>query len=538
MNSIPSWPLKHIRLAVASGLFLISFWFISYTAWAAPVAQGVDTPTHTSTLTVTPSVTPTATVTFTPSATPTITPTPRHDFLPIIIKDRLSPTPTGTVPTPTATGTIWPSVTVVASVSPNEARINQGFTFTVKITNPGKAPARNAVLSDSFPTSIEVTSNSKTTQGTMNRQQNSLTVSIGDIMPNAIVTVTIVVNVDSVAQNTQNLVNTITLTHDNPTTTRQTNVSYRVIGSGLPGTGFGPPEGVLLLDIEPEQQPMAVDWSLLFLAGALGLVGIFMVWYGLWLREQQPEGSGRYLTLGGVIVCAGLVAGVAGSGWFAPQVTAPSVHYAPTRTPVTVAGYAIAPANPTEDNTIYEFNAPTEASELPDFSIPSPTTPAGTAHEDTVDTSAVVRLAIPSLSLDAVVKYVPFNGETWLISGLKQEIAWLGDTSWPGLGGNTVLAGHVTLPGLEGGPFRYLDQLAVGERVQVYTRKNLYTYEVREHLVVEEGDLWVTDPTDDAQITLITCTDWNDDARLYLKRLIVFANLVDTASLDMTRLEP
>jgi len=36
--------------------------------------------------------------------------------------------------------------------------------------------------------------------------------------------------------------------------------------------------------------------------------------------------------------------------------------------------------------------------------------------------------------MDTVVKYVPYDGLTWLIAGLQQEIAWMGDTSWPGLG--------------------------------------------------------------------------------------------------------
>jgi sortase A len=126
------------------------------------------------------------------------------------------------------------------------------------------------------------------------------------------------------------------------------------------------------------------------------------------------------------------------------------------------------------------------------------------------------------------VKYVPWDSslETWLISGLRQEIAWLGGSSWPGLGSNTVLAGHVTIRDYGNGPFRFLDQLVSGDEITVYTSAKVYTYRVRQSTVVGESDLWVTDPTDNPQLTLITCTDWSREYQTYMKRLIIFADLV------------
>jgi sortase A len=104
----------------------------------------------------------------------------------------------------------------------------------------------------------------------------------------------------------------------------------------------------------------------------------------------------------------------------------------------------------------------------------------------------------------------------------------MGNTSWPGLGGNTALAGHVTVAGLGDGPFRHLDELPTGELVLLYTEKNIYTYHVRESRVTDDGDMSVTLPTDNPQITLITCVDWDQDSHTYLHRLIVIADLVDT----------
>ena len=169
---------------------------------------------------------------------------------------------------------------------------------------------------------------------------------------------------------------------------------------------------------------------------------------------------------------------------------------------------------------------------LPDYPVPTPTLAAPAEEDDGLpDTSAVERIVIPALALDTIVKYVPFSEFTWLIAGLRQEIAWMGDTSWPGLGGNTGLAGHVTLPDGSDGPFRHLEELSAGDEIKLYTEENEYTYRVSEKTVVKDTNLNVVEGTVNSQITLVTCTGWNQEARLYLERLIVYADLVDTSPL-------
>jgi sortase A len=102
----------------------------------------------------------------------------------------------------------------------------------------------------------------------------------------------------------------------------------------------------------------------------------------------------------------------------------------------------------------------------------------------------------------------------------------MGDTSWPGLGGNTGLAGHVDLVDGSPGPFWNLNQLKPGDQVMVHTQQKVYTYRVSGQRVVEDTDTTVIAPTDRPQITLITCTDWSSELRTYLQRLIVFAEFV------------
>jgi LPXTG-site transpeptidase (sortase) family protein len=387
-------------------------------------------------------------------------------------------------------------------------------------------------MSNPFPQTLDVDTATATPKGTVNKQDHSVGVTIDRLMPGEKVTVSISVKVNSSATKTETLTHSVTVTYNPGNKTITGSVSYKIKASGLPGTGELPFE-------DPPPRPL--DWSLIFLGAILGMVAFFAVWYGVWARTNQPANGARVLRLalglGLILLLGGAATAGAGLGLLSPQETlAPPVALADTPTPEMLAGYAIAPAfSPTPVKAAAYHNAtavpyPT----LPSFPIPSPTnvpTPASN-DEPPPDTSPVVRLIIPALGLDAVVAYVPFDGQTWLIEGLRQEVAWLGNTSWPGLGGNTGLAAHVTVRGMGNGPFRYLDQLKPGDEVTLYTEKNIYTYRVREQTVVEEGDLAVLDATQTSQITLVTCTDWNQELKTYLKRLIVSADLVETDPLD------
>jgi sortase A len=168
---------------------------------------------------------------------------------------------------------------------------------------------------------------------------------------------------------------------------------------------------------------------------------------------------------------------------------------------------------------------------LPSYPIPTPSVvPTQGLNGKEPDTSPIVRILIPSLNVDTVVAYVPFDGHTWMIQGLRTEVAWMGDTSWPGLGGNTALAGHVTVAGLGNGPFRYLYNMKPGDEVQLYTEKNIYSYKVNDKREVAITDLSVTEKTDNPQVTLITCVEWDEKLSTYTSRYVVIG--------DLTSIEP
>lgn len=444
----------------------------------------------------------TASASTAPTATPT-TPTP---------------TVTGTPPTPTATGTIVPSLNVAKSVSPNQAQVGQLFNFVIQITNSGLAPALTSSLTDSFPTALTITG-AQTSKGaySINTTTNTITFTIGTINPNETVRVGILAQVNSTAVANTTFTNYATLNYAVGTVSQSrtsNSVSYRILGtSTLPPTGLG------------EDQAPSANTAIRFVAilftSLFILIGITFLIVSRIRKTNESQWSGWLARTGLILIGAGLLFALASWGLSLPGKSA-SIAAMPTPS----AESTIQIFNSEPDSLAFEMLLPTATPDrLPDFIIPTPSLHPS-QDGDSIDSSPVEQILIPALGLDTVVKYVPYDGFTWQIAGLKQEVAWMGDTSWPGLGKNTGLAGHVTLVDGSNGPFRYLADLHPGDTVVLYTQENVYTYTVQDQKVVEETDFSIiNNQTDKSQITLITCTNWDKDLKLYLNRLIVTANL-------------
>lgn len=125
------------------------------------------------------------------------------------------------------------------------------------------------------------------------------------------------------------------------------------------------------------------------------------------------------------------------------------------------------------------------------------------------------RLRIPDIGLSwVVVEGVAFRD-------LRSGAGHMPDTPIPGQPGNAVISGHRTT---WGAPFNELDELEPGDRIFWDSAViGTHTYVVREVIIVEPTALWVTDPRDDAWLTLTTCHPEFSAA----ERLIVFAEMVD-----------
>lgn len=426
--------------------------------------------------------------------------------------------------TTTSTGTPNPGITL--SVSPNQVRTNQNATYTIKLTNTGTAPMTDVVVEDTFSTFLDISS-AKPTKGTatINNSTRKVTVTISVLNRNEEVSIPIVVRVNSSATANSTVSNTAKLTYKfgGSTFTRNSNtVSFQILATTtLPGTG-----GVEIRDAKLQIKPAVVA----FISAALLLIlSIIAFVYAYQLHDQQSEWLSWSLKMGSLLSVAAVLFGVAGWILFRYSVNQNTNPLAEKSSPRAQFDKVRFLAESSPDTLIWPGMTPqipgSELDKLPDFPVPTPTDLAPT-EEAGADLSPVNRIIIPAIALDTVVKYVPYDGLTWLIAGLHQEIAWMGDTSWPGLGGNTALAGHVTLRDGTNGPFRYLADLRYGDAIFVYTENNIYEYMVNEQLDVEETDLSVLQSSDESQVTLITCSEWDMYTGFYTKRLAVKAKLV------------
>jgi LPXTG-site transpeptidase (sortase) family protein len=487
------------------------------TSTETPTATVTETPTPTSTETPTPTTTatetdtPTSTVTGTP---PTSTPTATQTAT-------ITPTVTGTPPTPTATGTLTPNVNSSLSVSPSEARAGGRFTFQITITNSGTAPAFNVLVTDTFSSFLDI-SGATSTKGTVatNPAARTVNVTVGTINPNETITIviTMTVNNSATATTTQAHNSVMIFTYSGITQSKASNaVAYRiVVGSTLPPTG-----GMEQQDAPGQSNGLYLPAiGIGFILFSIGLLALIFA-----SRRRDSAWSGWLTRTGLLVLVAGVLFALGGL----------ALSGALSRTPPAAPELA-GLATPTGEMINFSLTPeapiipwPDELETLPDYPIPTPTvilTPD--AQGEMPDASPATRLIIPSISADNIVKYVPYDGQSWMIAGLRQEIAWMGDTSWPGLGGNTGLAGHVTLRDGSDGPFRNLSQVNVGDEVIVYTEEKVYTYIISWVNVVAEDALDVIQPQSTSQVTLVTCAEWNDNLKMYMKRLVVTADLKDS----------
>jgi LPXTG-site transpeptidase (sortase) family protein len=406
--------------------------------------------------------------------------------------------------------------------------VNDTFTFTIVVGNTGTGPSHNNnIINSSVPSYMSFTTVT-TSQGTITKLTRSFTVYIGDIVPGEVITIIAKARVNSSPAQNESQTETVTLTYDVGLSKVATD-TYLVLGQSLPGTGELP------LNWKSAQFKPASLLPDLFVF----VLGGLLLAIAAWSKRRTQKAKMVLVVVGALLVISGFIFGVVDLGWFSQHISSEvNLITATYDGSIAQAEPALASATSIPWRPAWAYSTPDTVLPivtLPDYPIPTPQiTITPSPGEKAPDTSPVVRIVIPAMLLDTVVKYVPYNGDTWLINGLRQEIAWMGGTSWPGLGSNTGLAGHVTVTGMGDGPFRHLDELQAGELVLLYTEQNIYTYQVRDSRVTNAGDMSVTQSTDNPQITLITCIDWDDASSTYLNRLIVVADLMRTEPIDLT----
>ena len=123
-----------------------------------------------------------------------------------------------------------------------------------------------------------------------------------------------------------------------------------------------------------------------------------------------------------------------------------------------------------------------------------------------------IRIQIPAIEIDAPV----VQGDGWeqLKKGVGQNVG----SANPGQNGNIVLSAHNDV---YGELFRYLDKLAPGDQVILYTQQRQYVYVVDRTAVVEPTAVEVMASKGSPTVTLISCYPYLVDKQ----RIVVFARL-------------
>jgi len=258
---------------------------------------------------------------------------------------------------------------------------------------------------------------------------------------------------------------------------------------------------------------------------------------------QQRNIATVAIAAGVLLILVGL--GVAYQDWQAtssaasgdPVVVAITATYTlvPTFTPE--AGQTPSPEAP---NLLPEFpgaESPKNPS-TPEKLAPVPTEPSPAALEATPTTAVIPpanvppdKLVIPSIQLDATVvpmgwRVVKSGGKEvseWVVP--DNAAGWHKNSALPGHGGNTVLSGHHNI---KGEVFRYLVDVKVGDKIDLYVGSTLYPYQVTETYVLKEKGQPLSvrrqnarfiQPTDDERVTLVSCWPYNNNTH----RVIVVA---------------
>ena len=156
----------------------------------------------------------------------------------------------------------------------------------------------------------------------------------------------------------------------------------------------------------------------------------------------------------------------------------------------------------------------------PPYALPADSVSVASPQE------VATRLVIPKMELDAPIVLSPIENQTWKVADLNQMVGHLEGTAPPGSNSNFVLAGHVTLETGEYGPFANLGLLAPGDVVTVYKGNQEFKYVIDGAQIVDRTAIEVTYPSERAEITLITCSNWNNTEGRYIERLIVKGRLL------------
>lgn len=141
------------------------------------------------------------------------------------------------------------------------------------------------------------------------------------------------------------------------------------------------------------------------------------------------------------------------------------------------------------------------------------------------------RLRIPVIGVNAAVEGVGLEADGAMATPSNfVDVAWYAEGPQPGAAGNAVIAGHVNNALATAGVFEHLDDLALGDTIDVENaagRTLSYTVvSVRSYPVAAAPVSGIFSSAGPSQLVLITCDGaWDSSAREFDRRLVVTARL-------------
>lgn len=163
------------------------------------------------------------------------------------------------------------------------------------------------------------------------------------------------------------------------------------------------------------------------------------------------------------------------------------------------------------------------ATYVADVPTSTPTVDATPLPQSSSTTSVTFNtILFPGVASAGVIVEVPRVPGGWDVQNLQSLVGHLEGTAWFGDSGNTVLAGHFEDEVGRPGPFRYLYEAQVGDRIIIQS-ETMMVYEVQQVFSTAPDDLEVLRHTDAPRLTLITCDTWSYETKRYEERLVVVA---------------
>lgn len=145
--------------------------------------------------------------------------------------------------------------------------------------------------------------------------------------------------------------------------------------------------------------------------------------------------------------------------------------------------------------------------------------------------SLPAKLVIPSLGINSDIQYVGLTSDGNMDTPKSAvDVAWYKLGPKPGDIGNAVIAGHINTRYSAHGVFEHLDDLSVGDTVNIVTKGGAtlaFRVTGKEDLPYDASGATVFGKTSGRHLNLITCAGtWQKDLHVYDKRLVIYTELI------------